>query len=300
MNHTNQQIILVFSMLVLPVIFGFAQASSLQRTGSDALIAEYMAAGTEQAAAGHASQAQSSFESALTHAVALYGASSLEHARLNLEAGALMMKSSEPGEAKRFLVQAHDYFSRELGRSHSATAVAAFHLGTYWMTQGREQRALPLLESSLAVFEQSGSPSTMLAETHAMIVKAHEHRGAHRQATAHLRSIGQLIAAGYGTWLKEQPIYAVRPAYREFDHCRNSIPSGPCYTNQRPSQAEVAFDVDEHGFVSNVRLVNRQGDVRFGNAAVEAVQRFRYAPRIVDGRAVPRENMTFTFETAGL
>ena len=63
-----------------------------------------------------------------------------------------------------------------------------------------------------------------------------------------------------------------------------------------PQSVTVAFDVNEHGFPENVRVVEST-DGCFEEVAVAAVRSWKYVPRSVNGRARPQEELqtTFTF-----
>ncbi len=297
MKKINYLIVILLSSLALSVNADLVEGTD---SAGESIVASAMETGKTLALSGRSNEAYASFQNAMKQAETLFGKSSLAYARLNLEAGAFMVATVEPAKARAFLVPAHEYFSRELGQSHPNTALAAVYLGKYWITQGREQQALPMLESGLSVLEQVGTHPSLLAETHALIVKAHEEMGQPTASAPHLQDIGELIAAGYGEQFRERPIYAVSPVYPEFSHCGfGGDRLSPCNHYARNSEAEIAFEVNEQGVVSNPRVVDSQGDSKFTEAALVAVQQFRYAPRIVDGRAVVIEDMTFRFATSG-
>lgn len=286
-------IVLTLCVLASPVTAG----QLTEATGHDTVqITNLMSSGFTQAQSGQVADAQSSFRSAMVLAETALGSGSLEYARLNLEAGVRLLNTREPSAAREFLFAAHEMLYLRLGQSHYDTALAALYLGAYWVSQDRALRALPLLQSSRAVFARSND-SSKLVEAHVLIARALEEVDRSEQATPHLHRIGQLIAEGYGTRFEEQPIYAARARYfNNTDGC--GVVPGPCFQNPRESRVTLAFDVDGQGFVSNIRVVVREGDQRFAQAAMKALEQFRYAPRIVDGRAVGREDVTFTFDTA--
>ncbi len=285
----------------------FAQNSVTDKDITEQSIVETMDAGKAQARSGLTEDAYSSLQNALEQSGALFGKSSLEYARLSLEVGAVLTDTEINGKAKNFLTYAHEYFSEELGQSDLNTALAAFYLGKYWMNEGRgkrmnegrELRALPLLEASLSVVERAGNQQAIVFMTHALIVKAYEKTDRSTEATPHLLALGEMIAAGYGSEYSELPIYVVAPAYRRYMYCGSSDSGslGPCSVHSRPAQAEIEFDVNAQGVVFNARVANSVGDKNFTQAALTAIEQFRYAPRVVDGQAVNVEGLTVQFES---
>lgn len=60
----------------------------------------------------------------------------------------------------------------------------------------------------------------------------------------------------------------------------------------RQAIMDVSFIVDENGFVREPKIVNASEHSRgFEKAALRAVERFCYAPIVVDGMAVPVEDI---------
>lgn len=57
----------------------------------------------------------------------------------------------------------------------------------------------------------------------------------------------------------------------------------------------VEFDVTAEGTVANARVVNADPPGFFERAALDAINKWRYRPRQVDGRAVPVSNLYVSF-----
>jgi protein TonB len=58
----------------------------------------------------------------------------------------------------------------------------------------------------------------------------------------------------------------------------------------------VEVSVDEQGNVIDARVVAAQPSGVFDRAALNAIRRFRYRPRIVDGNPVPQHGIHYTFQ----
>lgn len=306
MNNKRFLNALMFVVLGFFATAGFAQSSETSKDAESSIV-EAMTAGKAQALAGQTDDAYSSFRNALAQSEQLFGQSSMEYAALSLEAGASLVDTEMAGKARKFLTDAHEYFSAQLGESALETALAGFYLGKYWMNEGRgkwmndgyELRALPLLEASLPVIGKAGNYQAVTLMTHALIVQAYERMDRSDEATPHLLAIGNMIAAGYGDEFSEQPVYSVAPTY---PICRGYSSTGSipgCSVSPRPSQAEIEFDVNALGAVANVRVVSSEGDRNFTQAALTAFEQYRYAPRIVNGQAVNTKGLTIKFDTSG-
>ena len=85
------------------------------------------------------------------------------------------------------------------------------------------------------------------------------------------------IGTGFNPDRDAQPLVRIPPQY----------PSQCQRTARDLETVTVEFDVTPEGSVINVRVVNST-NACFNRAAMRAVERWRYAPRIIDGRAQPR------------
>lgn len=85
------------------------------------------------------------------------------------------------------------------------------------------------------------------------------------------------IGTGFNPDRDAQPLVRIPPQY----------PS-QCQRTARPIETVVVeFDVTPEGSVINVRVLDSTNSC-FNRAAIRAVERWRYAPRVVDGNAQPR------------
>ncbi|MEL6869423.1 MAG: energy transducer TonB [Pseudomonadota bacterium] len=128
----------------------------------------------------------------------------------------------------------------------------------------------------------------------------------------------QVSDGGVDDWATNDPFVLVGtgPDYGDFDP-RPNIEIGPAGTDDGPAievmpvqpiyprsmmargvegSVVVAYDVNAAGRVANARVVSSTHG-GFEKAAVDAIQRFRYQPRVVDGQpiATPGLQKQFTF-----
>ncbi|WJG08189.1 energy transducer TonB [Aliiglaciecola sp. LCG003] len=53
----------------------------------------------------------------------------------------------------------------------------------------------------------------------------------------------------------------------------------------------LSFDIDDAGFVKNINMEEEDGGQHFVKSSIEALNKWRYGPKIIDGKAVNAENM---------
>lgn len=218
---------------------------------------------------------------------------------MSLRVGASLLDTTQSRKAGQLLSSAHEIFLNAFGQSHLETAVASFYLGMYWMKEGRELKALPLLMASVPASEQTNSHPSILLDAHSLIVNAYERTGKSDQATDHLQQISKIAASGYQTNLTDRPIYAVSPSYPAFSHCAivRDADLGPCNHYNRDSKASIEFDIDRQGSVTNARVASIDGDSQFAEAALSAIEKFRYAPQFIDRQLSNRTGVMYNFDS---
>ena len=109
-------------------------------------------------------------------------------------------------------------------------------------------------------------------------MEVYERLGQSNEATEHCLAIGRSRPwTGNDDY---QPLFKREPVYP-----RTAL------TNSREGYVLLEFTVDEMGFVRNPEVVESGGNAIFREPAVEAAKGFRYAPRFVDGKAVPVPNV---------
>ena len=62
------------------------------------------------------------------------------------------------------------------------------------------------------------------------------------------------------------------------------------------AQVTISFDINTNGKVQNARIIDQFGGKRFTAKALEALNEWRFSPRIVDGEPVIANNQTVTFD----
>lgn len=149
-------------------------------------------------------------------------------------------------------------------------ALAQFWIGKKRLAGGSYRGVPEPMESAIGALPDGHQLALM---AHAHLVEAYEQLGQSQDATAHCLAIGRTRR-----WTGNEdyhPLFKRPPSY----------PSD-ALRRLREGYVLLEFTVDEMGFVRNPKIVESKGGKVFHGPALEAVKRFRYAPRFVDGKAV--------------
>ncbi|MCY3624294.1 MAG: energy transducer TonB [Gammaproteobacteria bacterium] len=154
-------------------------------------------------------------------------------------------------------------------------ALAQFWIGKRHMQNKRHRRAPKPLEAAIDALPERHHLALM-ARAH--LVEVYERLGQSDEATEHCLAIGRATPwTGNDDY---QPLFKRGPVYPQ-----------TALNNNREGYVLLEFTVDEMGFVRNPEVVESGGNAIFREPAVEAAKGFRYAPRFVDGKAVPVPNV---------
>lgn len=204
--------------------------------------------------------------------------------------GALAIKAADylpvkVGTIVEYMEDAVALMSRELPADDDRLIKVRFIQSDYLRESGDEEKAVAQLNSIIKTFEAKEQPDNPMAIlSHGRLVALFEEMDAPEKATAHCVAIGKMQP-----WADNQ---AAEPVYRiEADYPYNYAKL------QKEGSAVIAFDIDKQGFVRNATVKGSDGGKLFGEAAKKAVEKWRYAPRFVDGQAVdaPGQQTNYTF-----
>jgi TonB family protein len=109
--------------------------------------------------------------------------------------------------------------------------------------------------------------------THGFLVEVYERLGENKQSTRHCLAIGRMTPV-FDTQ-NTFPVYRVPPEY----------PSALAKMG-REGWALVEFTISPMGFVENPVIIEASNE-GFNNASLEAIKKWRYAPKFVEGKTVP-------------
>jgi TonB family protein len=196
-----------------------------------------------------------------------------------IEVGDLLLRDGQPRDGKVYLDEAYGIFESIHGANHPSVGIASFMLGKYWLLKGSHEEARDYFLRALNSFEDPNAPSSQIEmSTHAFLVDIYENLDQSDEATQHCLAIGRMSPVEPDQ--DYQPLFRMPPEY-------------PTAARRSGHQGyiDLEFTVDENGFVRDP-VVLGSGDRWFKKAAFEAVEKWRYAPRFVDNKAVATEGVT--------
>ena len=210
-----------------------------------------------------------------------FGGDSVEYADLAFRAARNVYQMSRSLRARKHMLEAREIYA---GLPEPATlniGMADFYRGKMEFTDRDFRHSSEYLESALTGFEGAGGANQAFRLlTRALLVQTYEQRGLTEQATQHCVAIGR--ESQLSPDQDYLPLFRVPPLYPV-----------SMLRARKSGNVDLAFTVDENGFVQDPVVVARKvnGKERsrpsdFDKAAIDAVKRFRYAPKFVDGEAV--------------
>ncbi len=198
------------------------------------------------------------------------------HAKLLLETGRAALTYGRSKRGGKYLVQALKLAQKTVGASHPLTARAHFWLGKHRLATDRREQAIEQFHLSLAASD--GQDQDAVLRSHAQLVQAYEEYGDSDNATRHCLAIGSMKP--FDPNQEQQPLFRRRPEFP-----RAAIFGG------HEGYAVIEYTIDDQGFVRDPRVLESVGSVVFGEAAMQAISSWRFAPRFENGAAVATTGM---------
>lgn len=212
-----------------------------------------------------------------------HGKESTEYADIAFRAATNTFEFSRSRSGRKYLLEAHEIYGNQLGTTHLRTGMALFYLGKMQFSDRDYKNASTYLVDALPAFEgDSTEAHRYRLATRALLVRTFEFWGKSDLATEHLVAIGKESKKSPNQ--DYVPLFRLRPQY-------------PIALLKRGVEGfvDIEFTVDESGFVREPRVIRsskaKGKDGSFDAAALDAVKRFRYAPRFEDGDAVAVEGV---------
>lgn len=202
----------------------------------------------------------------------LYGKDSLEFADISHRAGQSIVLRSRSRDGRPFLQDAYDYYLLELGPQSPKTALSAFYLGRIAYTRRENSQAILFLTTAYDVFESGDQLFESFRKA-----ALNDLRQAYFAADRYdefLASYGQAVS-DQDEDLDYLPVVRVAPVYP-----RRALSRGAT------GYVDLEFTVDENGVPTDIEVIESSSGRDFNRAAIDAVKKFRYIPRIKDGKAV--------------
>ncbi len=183
-----------------------------------------------------------------------------------------------------FMGRAIGFMSQHLDVNDERLIMVKFLQTDFLKIAGDEDEAAEQLEAIVDSFENIGEGNHRLSLlSRGRLVALFEEIGESEKATEHCVAIGKMTP-----WHDDQN---VQPIYRiEADYPYN-------YQKlQKEGSALISYEIDEKGFVRNAQIKEIQGGSLFGEAAKKAIEKWRFAPKFVEGKAVAVKGLQTNYE----
>jgi len=271
---------------------------SKQIHGDDAeeLVKILEALGDSAADIGSASRQLKYYKRALSIIEKHFGRESVEFASASLRAATRTYDLSKTTVGIKYLRDAREVYGNVHGEESPEAGLADYLLAKFEFSKGRHKKAIEHALEALPKLE-GDSPELLDLQMYsrALLVQAYEKRNMTEDATPHCLAIGRISKLRPDQ--DHQPLFRISPRYPA-----KLLMSGI------EGYVDFEFTVDENGFVRDPNVINAaqkgrspsrnrsidvfdEADSSFEVAALEAIERFRYAPMFVDGVATPIENV---------
>ncbi len=189
-------------------------------------------------------------------------------------------------KTRNYALNAFDIYKQKLPEDSILRLEATYTAALIRMAEGKSSKAIPLFEMVIEQFSKLDYSHPYELGSHARLVELYEEDGDSESSTKHCIAIGSM-----SPWLETQeqsPLYRLAPEY-------------PISSARRGQEGwvQVAFTVDEYGFVTDPRVLDSKGGAGFETSSLKTLKKWRYAPKFVDGKAVAAESqvqLDFTLE----
>lgn len=267
--------------------------------GSDALELLDTIKARADAWGGHPDYAErhhAGYKRALRIVARHYGKDSLEYADLLMETGARVYDLSRSDVAEYRLRKALEMYEEQLQPPDVRIGAAAFYLGKIRIGKGQYDRAIRYLETAVPNFAgDSDVDRESRLRAMSLLVHAYSEKDQPDRVDEYATMIGKELQSAPNSDIT--PLITVNPSYPDV-----------FYERGIEGYVDVEISIDHEGRVFNPKVIDvshsystyadsggvipRPGDLRgarydsFEDAALEAVSKYRFAPRYVDNKPV--------------
>ena len=213
-----------------------------------------------------------------------FGAKSEMIVDLHLEFANVLFLTSRY-ESKKYFEEAYVLSRDAFPEGNYRTGVAAFGLGKILMSGANRKKAESYFVEAIDLFEKSPppDPATKMLP-HSFLVQLYVEAKRVEEAARHLVAIG--------TIQKDRAVSDYQPVYR----------TNPVYPIAAADDGKEGFVLIEATVSPEGRVINpvviESSDSVFEKAALNAMKKWLYAPRIVDGEAVETPGVRYRFNFA--
>ncbi len=208
-----------------------------------------------------------------------YGAENPLLIDINLEIGNFIYRKAQPG-AEDYFEHAYLVGNAAFPEGDYCTGIAAFSLGKVYDVKRRKKKAEQFYLETLEIYEKAPPPDlAFVMVAHTFLVQFYSEKGDEDKATEHCVRVGYL--RGNVNIDSAQPLYKMRPSYPQ-----------SALEDKREGTVLVKYSVGADGKVINTNVEDSSGEA-FSKMAIQTIQKWRYAPKIVDGNPVQTDDLQY-------
>ncbi|NMR25738.1 TonB family protein [Pseudoalteromonas sp. NEC-BIFX-2020_015] len=177
--------------------------------------------------------------------------------------------------ALNYLNEADEYYTKNLPENSVSRIKADFLMAAFLQGKRQYDEAITRLNRVVNVFDKALSfDHDAELSAHSKLIYLYEKTGNSDEATKHCIAIAKMVP-----WKGNQDL---TPLYRQ----------EPKYPRRKAEKrqggfVQMEFDITPSGFVDNIKVINSsKAGSAFEKEAIKAIEKWRYAPKFEDGKAV--------------
>jgi len=200
-------------------------------------------------------------------------------AAIHIEIGKNYYFAGDGYEALKHLKIGQNIYAAHTEQYPEQLATAEFWIAKVRLARGKYKKAEIAMIKALNILEKTNPNSQLALSGHAFMIQILEKQGRREEATKHAQIIG--ASRPFRPDQEQIPLYRVPSIY-------------PSNASRRGlgGWVMVEYTIDKHGFVKNSKANHGENLKYFKDAAVAAVEKYRFAPRYEDGKPVSTDNLT--------
>jgi TonB family protein len=199
--------------------------------------------------------------------------------KVNFEAAKILFKSGEHyRKAKQYLKRTDEININHLPIDALHRLEVDMWVAAYDTGRKRHNAAIERLNNVVDVFDNNldfEHPFELIARSR--LVAAYERKGDREAATKHCIAIAQMRP--WDDNIEQTPLYRQEPKYPMI-----------AAKGGREGSVQLEFTITPSGFVEDIMVLNPEQSIGFQNESIKALKKWRYAPKFVDGVAVPAKS----------
>ncbi|AAN57017.1 energy transducer TonB [Shewanella oneidensis MR-1] len=176
-------------------------------------------------------------------------------------------------KVRDYAFDAYETYKEILPENALDRVKATYVVGAVEYAEKHDDKAIPLLLEVVKQFDALNFSHPYALSAHAYLVELYERQGKRDESTAHCIAIGKMRP--WADTQEQQPLFRTAPDY-PMSYARQA----------KNGWVQLKFTVDEHGFVKNTEILASKGGALFEKESIEALNKWRYAPKFENGKAV--------------